>query len=126
MSALIIPCFLRTPGDVACLDRLMDSVRDQTTAFEHVYLVDDASPLAYAPKHAFVDRIVLGQNGGPARARKVANQKALAAGSTVSCGLAFGAARLGLLGGACFRRPHPSTRSCVSTGHPKKASGSPQ
>jgi len=80
MSALIIPCFLRTPWDVACLDRLMDSVRDQTTAFEHVYLVDDASPLAYVPKHACVDRIVLPQNGGPARARNVAIQKALAAG----------------------------------------------
>jgi GT2 family glycosyltransferase len=58
----------------------MDSVRDQTSAFEHVYLVDDTSPLAYTPKYTFVDRIVLTQNGGPARARNVAIQKALEAG----------------------------------------------
>ena len=81
MSALIIPCFLRTPWDVACLDRLFESVHAQTTAFEHVYLVDDASPLAYTPKYTFVDRIVLTQNGGPARARNVAIQKALEAGN---------------------------------------------
>lgn len=80
MSALIIPCYLRTSWDVACLDRLFDSVHAQSLACEHVYLVDDASPLAYTPKHAFVDRIVLAQNGGPARARNVAIQKALQAG----------------------------------------------
>jgi len=80
MSALIIPCYLRTPWDVACLDRLFDSVQAQSTPFEHVYLVDDASPLAYAPKHGFVDRIVLSQNGGPARARNFAIQQALQAG----------------------------------------------
>lgn len=80
MSALIIPCFLRTPWDVACLDRLFDSVLAQTIPFEHVYLVDDASPIVYKPKYAFVDRIVLSTNGGPARARNIAIQKALQAG----------------------------------------------
>jgi len=80
MSALIIPCYLRTPWDVTCLDRLIDSVQAQSRPFEHVYLVDDASPLAYAPKYGFVDRIVLSQNGGPARARNVAIQQALKAG----------------------------------------------
>jgi glycosyltransferase involved in cell wall biosynthesis len=69
MSALIIPAYIKTQWDINCLDRLLDSVQGQTEPFEKVYLVDDASPLKYKPRHQFVDYIMLDKNGGPARAR---------------------------------------------------------
>ena len=80
-SALIVPAFIRTDWDQRCLKRLLDSVRDQTLPFEHVYLVDDASPVDYPVDHAFVEHIKLPTNGGPARARNVGIERALAAGT---------------------------------------------
>lgn len=80
MNALIIPCYVRTDWDAACLDRLLETVKAQSRAFDHVYLVDDASPRRYVPKQPFVTHIQLEKNGGPARARNVAIGRALAAG----------------------------------------------
>lgn len=80
MSALIIPCYIRTKWDLACLNRLLDSVQAQTRRFEKVYLVDDASSLEYDIHRGFLEHIVLETNGGPARARNVAIHKALQAG----------------------------------------------
>lgn len=77
MSALIIPCYLRSPWDIDCLNRLLDSVQSQSKPFDKVYLVDDASPLKFDPKHDFVEHIVLNDNGGPARARNVGIDRAL-------------------------------------------------
>ena len=77
MSALIIPCYIRTKWDLACLNRLLDSVQAQTRRFEKVYLVDDASSLEYDIHRGFLEHIVLETNGGPARARNVAIHKAL-------------------------------------------------
>jgi glycosyltransferase involved in cell wall biosynthesis len=79
-SALVIPCHIRTVWDLKCLLRLLDSVRDQSTLFACVYVVDDASPLKYSLAEHHVEHIVLETNGGPARARNVAITKALAAG----------------------------------------------
>jgi hypothetical protein len=67
MSALIIPCYIKTQWDIECLNRLFDSVQSQTLPFEKVYLIDDASPLKYQIKHNFVEHILLKENGGPAR-----------------------------------------------------------
>jgi len=83
MSALIIPCYLRTKWDLACLQRLLKSVRDQTVPFNQVYVVDDKSPLGYELSEFQVEHIRLEQNGGPARARNVAIQKALEAGQSL-------------------------------------------
>lgn len=69
MSALIIPCYLKTLWDISCLDRLLDSVLRQSQPFDNVYLIDDASPLKYKVRHDFVELTVLDENGGPARAR---------------------------------------------------------
>ena len=80
MNALIIPCFVRTEWDVACLHRLLDTVKNQSRPFDHVYLVDDASPKQFVPKHGFVQQIRLEKNGGPARARNVAISRALVLG----------------------------------------------
>jgi GT2 family glycosyltransferase len=80
MNALIIPCFVRNEWDAQCLDRLLDTVNQQSRKFDIVYLVDDASPRKYLPGHTFVTHIMLEKNGGPARARNVAITKALAAG----------------------------------------------
>jgi GT2 family glycosyltransferase len=79
-SALIIPCHIRTKWDLKCLLRLLDSVRDQSTPFSCVYVVDDASPVKYSLPDHKVEHIKLVSNGGPARARNTAVVKALAAG----------------------------------------------
>jgi len=78
-SALVIPCHIRTRWDLNCLLRLLDSVRDQSTPFARVYVVDDASPLKYSLADRDVEYVALETNGGPARARNVAVAKALAA-----------------------------------------------
>lgn len=80
MSALIIPCYIKNKWDLKCLNRLLDSVERQTETFDKVYLVDDNSPLSYSINHAFVEHIKLDKNGGPARARNIAIDKALRAG----------------------------------------------
>jgi len=78
MSALIIPCYIKTQWDIDCLNRLFDSVQAQTKQFDKVYLIDDASPLTYKLRHDFVEHIMLEENGGPAKARNVGIDKALA------------------------------------------------
>jgi GT2 family glycosyltransferase len=80
MSALIIPCFIRTEWDLSCLRRLLDTVAAQTLPFQKVYVVDDASPTKYDLTSHQVEHVVLDKNGGPARARNVAINKALQAG----------------------------------------------
>jgi GT2 family glycosyltransferase len=80
MSALIIPCYIRSQWDIDCLNRLLVSVRAQTKPFDKVYLIHDASPLKYDLRHDFVEHIVLDENGGPAKARNVGIDKALASG----------------------------------------------
>ncbi|MBI4568974.1 MAG: glycosyltransferase family 2 protein, partial [Planctomycetes bacterium] len=80
MSALIVPCYIKTSWDHGCLNRLLNSIRDQTVPFERVYFVDDASPRHYSIEPGFVDHIRLPSNGGPAKARNVGIEKALAAG----------------------------------------------
>jgi GT2 family glycosyltransferase len=77
MSALVIPCYIKTQWDIDCLNRLLDSVKKQTKAFANVYLIDDASPKNYAPLHDFVEHIILKKNGGPARARNIGIEMAL-------------------------------------------------
>jgi GT2 family glycosyltransferase len=77
MSALVIPCFIRTEWDLKCLLRLLDSVRAQSIPFDHVYVVDDASPFRYLLSGHQVEHVVLPANGGPARARNVAVNRAL-------------------------------------------------
>lgn len=80
MSVLIIPCYIKSKWDVDCLHRLFDSVQNQTKQFDKVYLIDDASPFKYQLRHDFVEHILLEENGGPARARNVGIDKALALG----------------------------------------------
>jgi len=80
LSALVIPCYIRTQWDLRCLLRLLDSVRDQSTPFSHIYVVDDASPRQYSLAGREVEHVVLPTNGGPARARNAAVIKALDAG----------------------------------------------
>lgn len=77
MSALIIPCFIRTRWDLDCLHRLLASVKDQSQPFATVYLVDDASPMKYNVSRQAIEHILLHKNGGPAHARNVAIKKAL-------------------------------------------------
>ena len=81
MSALIIPCYIKTQWDIDCLNRLLGSAQNQTQRFEKVYLVDDASPLKYKPNHAFVEHITLNENGGPAKARNIGIEKAISTGA---------------------------------------------
>ena len=81
MSVLIIPCYIKTKWDVNCLNRLLDSVANQTLPFENVYAVDDASPLNYKPTHPFVEFIKLNENGGPAKARNVGIEMAIKTGT---------------------------------------------
>jgi GT2 family glycosyltransferase len=81
MSVLIIPCYLKTQWDHNCLDRLLDSVQQQTQRFDKVYLVDDASLLQYKVRHDFVDFSALSENSGPARARNIGIEKAIKSGA---------------------------------------------
>lgn len=81
MTALIIPSYVKSKWDMNCLDRLFDSIQNQTQPFDLVYLVDDASPLRYKLHHDFVKHIQLSENGGPARARNVAIDMALQQGA---------------------------------------------
>ncbi len=79
MSALIIPCFIKSEWDERCLHRLLDSVLRQTKPFEGVYVVDDASTRTYELS-PFVEHVRLENNGGPARARNVGAALALRRG----------------------------------------------
>jgi GT2 family glycosyltransferase len=81
VSVLIVPCYIKSSWDLACLSRLLGSVKEQRVPFEHVYLVDDASPLRYPVASELVDHIRLPSNGGPARARNVGIEKALGSGA---------------------------------------------
>lgn len=80
MIALIIPCYIKSQWDIDCLQRLFDSVHSQKKQFDKVYLIDDACPLTYELRHNFVEHIILKENGGPAKARNVGIDKALALG----------------------------------------------
>jgi GT2 family glycosyltransferase len=77
MNALIIPCYIKTQWDINCLNRLLISVKNQTKPFDKVYVIDDASPLAYDLSYGFFEHIILTENGGPAKARNIAIEKAL-------------------------------------------------
>ncbi|MFZ4580778.1 MAG: glycosyltransferase family 2 protein, partial [Myxococcota bacterium] len=81
MSVLIVPCYIRTDWDVMCLDRLLRSAREQTLPFDRVYVVDDASPRRYAVPTDGVEHVLLPANGGPAKARNVAIDRALSQGT---------------------------------------------
>lgn len=78
MSILIIPCYIKTNGDIVYINRLLDSVKKQTQKFDTVYVIDDASPLDYTLNYNFIEHIKLSENGGPARARNIGIEKALA------------------------------------------------
>jgi len=81
MSVLVIPCFVRNEWDRRCVDRLLASIRGQSLPFERVYVVDDASPTEYCIDTGVAERIQLPENGGPARARNVGIDRALAVGA---------------------------------------------
>lgn len=81
MTTLIVPCFIKSQWDIECLVRLCGSIQKQSQPFDKVYLVDDASPLKHEIRHDFVEQIFLGGNGGPARARNVAINKAISSGA---------------------------------------------
>ena len=81
MSSLIIPCYIKTKWDINCLDRLLDSVQQQSQPFDKVYLIDDASPLQYSVRLNFIEYIQLNENGGPARARNIGIDKAINTGA---------------------------------------------
>jgi len=81
MNALIIPSYIKSQWDIDCLDRLFDSVVNQTQPFDKVYLIDDASPIKYEVRHNFVEQIILKENGGPARARNIGIAKAINLGA---------------------------------------------
>ena len=81
MTALIIPCYIKTQWDINCLNRLLDSAQQQTQRFDKVYLIDDASLLKYKHNYDFVEFITLDENGGPARARNVGIEKAISSGA---------------------------------------------
>jgi GT2 family glycosyltransferase len=83
MSALIIPCYVKSEWDLRCLRRLLDSIQAQSQPFERVYLVDDASPRSYDVPHPLVERITLETNGGPARARNLGVSRALKSGTDI-------------------------------------------
>ncbi|MDG6220319.1 MAG: glycosyltransferase, partial [Candidatus Thermoplasmatota archaeon] len=80
-TSLIIPCYLKTDWDIKCLDRLLDSVQNQTLPFGNVYLVEDEGPLKHKLRHNFVEHILVKGKGGPARARNIGIEKALKSGS---------------------------------------------
>lgn len=80
MSALIIPIFIKTEWDLKCLKRLLESIKNQTLPFEHVFLVDDASPIEYTPESPLVELIKMPVNGGPAKARNAGISEALKRG----------------------------------------------
>lgn len=80
-SSLIIPCYLKTQWDSNCLDRLLDTIQNQTRPFDKVYLIEDASPLKHKLRHNFVEHILLNEKGGPARARNIGIDRALKSGS---------------------------------------------
>ncbi len=77
MSVLIVPCFIKNSWDIQCLSRLLGSVKNQSVPFEHIYLVDDASPLNYPLDFDLVEQIRLRENCGPAKARNVGIEMAL-------------------------------------------------
>jgi GT2 family glycosyltransferase len=78
MSILTIPCFIKTKWDLDCLNRLLKSVQNQTKPFDRVYVVDDASPYSYSLHFDFIENIRLTENSGPAKARNIGIDKALA------------------------------------------------
>jgi len=78
MSALIIPCFIKSEWDLDCLNRLLISVQKQTKTFDHVFVIDDASPFSYTLDFNFIEHIRLTENGGPAKARNIGIEKSLA------------------------------------------------
>lgn len=80
MTALIIPCFIKSKWDADCLNRLLDSVQKQSKPFDRVYLIDDASPFSYELRHDFVEQIILDKNGGPAKARNIGIEISLGLG----------------------------------------------
>lgn len=81
MSALIIPCFIKSNWDLKCLNRLLVSVQEQTLPFERVIVVDDNSPSAFELNSELpLELIQLKDNGGPARARNRGIDIALKAG----------------------------------------------
>jgi hypothetical protein len=59
-SALVIPCHLRTSWDLKCLLRLLDSVRDQSTPFSRVYVVDEGA----SERPARISQVRLGEHDG--------------------------------------------------------------
>jgi len=81
MSTLIIPCYIKTSRDARCLERLLDSVDKQTTPFERVFVIDDASPIRHIVRRQFVNQIFLTENGGPAKARNVGLERGLSDGT---------------------------------------------
>jgi len=78
MTVLIIPCYIKTKWDIDCLNRLLNSVQQQTRQFEKVYIIDDLSPMNYSLNFDFIEQIRLPENGGPAKARNIGIDKALA------------------------------------------------
>ncbi len=78
MSILIIPCYIKTKRDIDCLNRLFQSAQKQSKPFDKVFVIDDASPLAYELNYDFIDHIKLTENGGPARVRNIGIDKAIA------------------------------------------------
>jgi len=81
MSVLIVPCFIKTAWDADCLLRLLGTIKAQTLPFDRVYLVDDASPVSFSVQPGLADHIHLPSNGGPANARNVGIDRALAVGA---------------------------------------------
>ena len=81
MSVLVIPSFIRSRWDRKCLDRLLQSVREQSVPFDRVYVVDAASPAEWEVDPGLAARIRLDKNGGPAMARNVGIDRALADGA---------------------------------------------
>ncbi len=77
MSILIIPCYIKNAYDEKCIHRLLESVTRQTTPFEKVLVVDDASKYAYPIYQKEVEKITIASNSGPARARNIGIEKAI-------------------------------------------------
>jgi GT2 family glycosyltransferase len=75
-SALIIPCFIKTKWDLHCLNRLIDSIENQSKPFNKVYIIDDCSPYKYNIDKDFIEHIILSENGGPAKVRNIGIEKA--------------------------------------------------